>query len=1037
MTCPNTLRSHAPGPLRILVLAAALSAAAPSGASLSFGNNPLYLVGGKANVLITLDNSNSMDEDASGTAVGSNTATSKSEVARGVIRGLTSTYLNRVNMGLMAYRQNSPSASNLHSSPYDVSYDPSHYVPGWTGDRASATNKRFRVPNPTSAGNYVHFNVALPFYSGSNEGNAFCYSPTANAFNNGENPTSGPWDSYRCFRSKAGTSNTLPTWNNAASETAQGYATAVGTYTFNPTDSDFAQGILDFGKQMTWTYVGRTWSRNDSPGRGYLHVPLGNLTAAQGTAIRNKLACNVPGNPAPCTTAGIPNAGLTPIEGTLLTAKDYFGGSWSNSGEGYTSGCYPLPESCGKNFVVLLTDGLPSNDKNGAIVSNPATALAAAAAAAATLKAAGIETYVIGFALPYGTNPRSLDTVAISGGTDKAYDASDSASLQAAFNAIFDDIFKKTSSFGSISQNSTAINTGSRIYQGRFDSTDWSGELVAMRPETDGTLTPLWSTSDSGHFTAAATRKVFTYKPAVGGVAFKLLADLTTAQQDQLRLPNCSAGLTGDPCGQARIDWLRGDKSYEPTASGPLRGRARVLGDIISSSPYYATETNTLFVGSNDGMLHAFDAATGNEIFAYLPNAVMSGVYKLTDPAYSHQYYVDGELAISTKYDTPGKNILVGALGRGGKALYALDVSNPSTFGAAQVLWEFTDADLGLALGKPFITRLNNGKAAVIVGNGYNSTNERAVLFVIDLETGALIRKIDTQAGSASASNGLATPRGWDADGSGTVDMVYAGDRLGNVWKFDLRNSSASAWGSAFNTSGVPDPMFVARDSAGNRQPITGGIALGLNSRQGDANFGKVYVFFGTGQYLLSTDVSDKSVQSWYGLIDDEATISGRSVLKQRTIATEGTVGTTAVRSFSLPVAGDMAGKKGWYVDWLPPSNVAGGERVITDSKFFGSVLLVTSITPTTNVCIPGGTGYLNAIDPFSGANLASPFFNVGTSASGTPAGSVSPNNNLPSEAILIGNFVISSGTSGEVRSVSAKNPIRTGRIAWREIVRP
>ena len=79
----------------------------PTRAELIIGNNPLYLVMGKANVLVIIDNSNSMDEDASGAAVGSSAASSKSEVARGVVRNLTDLYRNRVYMGLMAYRQNS------------------------------------------------------------------------------------------------------------------------------------------------------------------------------------------------------------------------------------------------------------------------------------------------------------------------------------------------------------------------------------------------------------------------------------------------------------------------------------------------------------------------------------------------------------------------------------------------------------------------------------------------------------------------------------------------------------------------------------------------------------------------------------------------------------------------------------------------------------------------------------------------------------------------------------------------------------------
>lgn len=1027
--------------------------ATPTQAALTIGNNPLYLVVGKANVLITLDNSNSMDESPDGSAVGSDSPAGKSEIARTVVRGLTDTYRNRVNMGLMAYRQGTVSSSHLHNAPYDVSYDPAHYDASWTGTRASATKKRFRTANPTSAGNFVHYNVALPFYSSSSLGDAFCYSNTANAgpnasfpdgFNNGENPSSGPWDNYRCFQTKLGTSNALPTWGDSASEAASGFDNYWFESVFSPTDSDFAQGVLDFGRYLTWNYIGPTWFRNDSPGRGYLHIPLGDLDSTQAAAIKDKLACNVPGNPGACTSNGIRNAGLTPIEGTLLTARDYYKGTWSTSGEGYTAGCYPLPTSCGKNFVVLLTDGLPSTDRNGTTLSNPAQALAEAAAAAAALKADGVETYVIGFALPYGTNPATLDQIAAAGGTTTAYNASDRASLEAAFDAIFQDIFRRSSAFGAVSQNSTSINTGSMVFQGRFDSTDWSGEVVALRPAANGTLTPVWNSGDAGNIPAAAARKVFTLKPGTGGVEFKLLNDLSATQQTALAATDCSVSLTGTACAQARIDWIRGDRTREDPA-GPLRRRSKVMGDVISSSPYFVKSTNTLFVGANDGMLHAFNASTGAERFAFVPNAVVADLHRLTVANYAHRYFVDGEIAVSTTTETPGKNILVGALGRGGKALFALDVTDPASFGPSKVLWEFTDPDLGLVLGRPVIAKLNNGQTAVIVGNGYNSSSERAVLFFIDIDTGALIKKIDTQAGSAAATNGLASPRGWDSDGSGTVDTVYAGDLLGNLWKFNIDASTVSSWATSHQSGGAPAPLFVATDSSGNRQPITGMIGVGMNFRKGDLNFGKRFVFLGTGRYITASDVTNTAAQSWYGLIDDETTTMVRSDLKLRTIEVEGTIGTSSVRAFSGAVAGDMAAKRGWVVDMVSPTNGNLGERLIGEHKFFGSVLTAASMIPSSDPCTPGGQGYLNAIDPFTGASVSNLFFDANNDlvfndldrlgSNNRAIGSINPNINLPSDGILIGNRLVTSGTSGDLKSVSINNPIRSGRITWREVV--
>jgi type IV pilus assembly protein PilY1 len=142
-----------------------------------------------------------MDEDATGLAVGSAAANSRSEISRRVAKNLIVNYGGALNMGLMAFQQGANALNWLHSSPYDVSYDPANYDPSYTGPRDSPT-KKFREPNSSWPGNYIYFNVNLPFYDGSNQGSAFCYSRTADAFNNGEHPTLGPWDNYSVFARK-------------------------------------------------------------------------------------------------------------------------------------------------------------------------------------------------------------------------------------------------------------------------------------------------------------------------------------------------------------------------------------------------------------------------------------------------------------------------------------------------------------------------------------------------------------------------------------------------------------------------------------------------------------------------------------------------------------------------------------------------------------------------------------------------------------------------------------------------------------------
>jgi type IV pilus assembly protein PilY1 len=121
------------------------------------------------------------------------------------------------------------------------------------------------------------------------------------------------------------------------------------------------------------------------------------------------------------------------------------------------------------------------------------------------------------------------------------------------------------------------------------------------------------------------------------------------------------------------------------------------------------------------------------------------------------------------------------------------------------------------------------------------------------------------------------------------------------------------------------------------------------------------------------------------------------------------------------------------------------GERLIGEQKFFGSVLVASSMIPSSDACTPGGQGYLNAVDPFTGAALTNLFFDANNDLAFNDSdrlgddkraiGSISPGINLPSDAILIGNRLITSGTSGDIRSLSVRNPVRNGRISWREVV--
>lgn len=1085
---------------------------------LALSQIPLFVSSStKANVLLILDNSNSMDEDASGSAVGSANANSKSEIARGVAQSLVATYTNKINMGLMAYRQNSNSAWFLHNSPYDASYDPANYDDAWTGNRASPTHKKFRISNPTSTGNFVHYNVALPFYASSNQGNGFCYSNTANAAANSTHTdgfwnsetAAGPWDTYRCYTSKTGTSDVLPAMDGTGAAAA-GYGGTGNNYTFSPTDSDYAQDIYDFGRFITWNYVGPTWYSNTSPGRGYLHTPIKNLDSSQAGLLNTKLGTSqfVTNGP---TSASLPlqNAGLTPIEGTLLTAKDYFGGAWNTTNEGYTNNCYPLPTSCDKNFVVLVTDGLPSTDKNGNLITNSATGLADAATAAGLLKAAGVETYIVGFALPYGTNPNQLDVIASAGGTGTAYSATNQTTLNAALTTIFADILAKSGSAAAVATNSTSLNSSSAIYQAKFDPSDWSGQLLAYVVGTTGDIptSPTWDASTA--LPSYSARNIITSKPSNRrGIPFAWPANPSSPSATEMDASQSTALGSSDV-----LEYLRGNGANEGTGNTNFRPRTTSkLGDIVNSSPVYvgepasgfadtieastpystfatsnASRTPIIYAGGNDGMLHGFRASDGVEILGFVPSTVYSNLSLLSSNVYSHRYFVDGSPSVADVYfGGAWHTVLVGGLNGGGQGIYALDITNPGSFtqsnAASTVLWEFTDqdtdtstntnsnfdADLGYTYSQPAIGKMQNGSWVAIFGNGYNNTiadgaassSGNAVLYIVDIQTGNLIKKIDTKKGYASSPNGttpngLSSPAIVDIDGDEIIDYIYTGDLQGNMWKFDVSSANTNAWGSAYGNTNNPAPLFTAMMGS-TPQPITERPEVGEHPQ------GKYFIYFGTGKYIETGDNSatGATTQTFYGIWDNGTAIgNSRSSLLQQQILAEVASNNELWRltSNNIPTWTGNSVHQGWYIDLYNTENGNTnnyGEKQISNPVLSNWRLIFTTLIPATGECTSGGDSWLMELNPENGGRLPNSPFDVNgdnsfsngdylTGGNATTAAQVGGRKltggiaGTPAIMYKPGDkteFKYFSQSNGTLKSVKENPGNVSGRISWREI---
>jgi type IV pilus assembly protein PilY1 len=639
--------------------------------------------------------------------------------------------------------------------------------------------------------------------------------------------------------------------------------------------------------------------------------------------------------------------------------------------------------------------------------------------------------------------------------------------LVQALEDIAERIEKRLAASATIAANSTRLDTGTVLYQGRFTAVDWTGELIASQITPTGTVgAELWQAT----IPAAASRQLYTYAYDTKGVAYDNTALLPTNWAAQV-------GVSGATAAEV-LAWLRGDQSQEQTfdADGNLTGgryrkRATRLGDIVNSDPVYVghqhyghavlpeggtayksfvdgnkNRVKMLYVGANDGMLHGFVAGAGSgagnecggtlgqELFAYIPKAVRSKLPTLANPQYGqpggipHQYFVDGPAYVGDAYlDGAWKTVLLGTTGAGARAIFALDVTNPCAFDANKVLWELDetwDADLGFTLAKPIIARLNNGKWAAVFGNGYNSGSGKAVLFLVELSTGNLIKKFDL----GGTDNGLAAPSLYDADGNGTTDYIYAGDLKGRLWKFDLTASSEGSWSAALGGA----PMFTAVDPDGKPQPITAAPELGAPP----AGTSGVMVYFGTGRWFVYGDETDLQVQSLYGLLDDGTSIAERSDLVRQEINAETTVGGKKVRKVTSNGV-DLATQRGWYLDLLPPTGPAQGERVIsTPRRQFGRVFYTTMI-PSDDPCKFGGTSWLIELDPMSGAMPTASIIDLGGEV---VAGVMSSVGIVKSFDFLSGEgaVAIGLGSTGTTEAIRLNPPVvspRIGRVSWREII--
>jgi Tfp pilus tip-associated adhesin PilY1 len=470
--------------------------------------------------------------------------------------------------------------------------------------------------------------------------------------------------------------------------------------------------------------------------------------------------------------------------------------------------------------------------------------------------------------------------------------ASNPQELISSLLAIMENISARTGSASSVSINGDelydTVGANIRMFQASYSSGTMTGDVksYAIDEITGGvTDTPLWSAVDIlendldtyGH----TSRIVATYSDVShAGIPFRytnISTSGSTEQQNYL-LPDWGDPVVATP--ENLINYLRGDETHEAKNGGPFRNRLKPLADIVHSSPLH--RDGVLYVGGNDGMLHAINAENGRELFAYVPNLVYENLKEFGNPDYQHKFFVDLTPSLKSGVMVSGvqKTLLVGGLGKGGKGYYCLDISGVSNdpcvissenILANRVMWEYPNSgtttserdDLGYTFSKAFVVKSNdptNARWIVVFGNGYNSENSNAVLLILNPSDGSLLKRIDTQVGSC---NGLSTPLLVDYDSDEKVDFIYAGDLKGNLWKFDLTSNNFSDWDVAYKSGASPQPLFQAKGPNGETQHIT---------TKPDAMFHcekeGIMVVFGTGIYLGGDDLLDTSTQTIYGIWD-------------------------------------------------------------------------------------------------------------------------------------------------------------------------
>lgn len=665
-----------------------------------------------------------------------------------------------------------------------------------------------------------------------------------------------------------------------------------------------------------------------------------------------------------------------------------------------------------------------------------------------------MNTYTVGFAV---ANKMLEDAARY--GQGKYYQATDSAELTTALSSALSEITSKAGSGGGGTSNSPVIGLGSAFYQTSYDPKDWHGTIKSFgftSTATVNTSATQWDTDKTIVPTAAAP----TYQSWHTGnnVVVPLVYTLfSSAQQASL-----SQGVPNGLSGTQLVEWAKG------TNVTGLKVRTALLGDIINSplvlaspteqtaadmvgDPSYTTYlgkksanmTSSLVVNANDGFVSVINTKDGIRRYAYMPSSVLPSLRYIADPTYidgeNHKFLVDGQLGVfDAKVGDTWKTLAIGGTGAGGRTFYGLQLFDGAS-NTINAMWEISAPgtstpanafnDLGYAYARPEVARLPDGQWAAFISNGYGSHSGVAALYVVNVFTGALIRKIVVD--SAETNNGLSSVK-LRVNASNTVVAAYAGDLKGRMWKFQFSGESPSGWGLAF----AGKPLFTAPSNpVGAIQPITVQPLLADNPAGGKM------VFFGTGKFNETADKTNKDLQAFYAIWDAEGGTGQVAISNLQAQSVSG-VFSGSSGQFVTVSQNDTTypAKKGWYLP-LVYNNALTGERVINQASLvLGRIIFTTASVDTTDPCSSFGTGKLVELDAFTGKMLNYAVLDTNND------GLVNSNDAISAGVVFTGgiptlNAIVNGAlrkvvtdSSGGITTLIEKGGGGSRRIMWRQI---